>query len=848
MRVAVTGLDTGMELEDLVLNPTLFPSYPEVVSLNQLLLTSASRYDTNNPNLITNLIPDHYLDMAAANYMGINNNVDGNLLEGIHGSDALSVPGGAKMGQPQIISSLLFMWAREFDELKAMLDHVSNLIFVEYDDEESIADMLLPFLSEYYGFELSSMFRNANYNQLFNGTDLTAVQGIDANSLLFIQNQIWKRILINLREIISSKGTKHSMKALFRSAGIDPDRILRFIEYGGSKELRLGTGRKKITEISSMLDFSGSLSYGGASPTYNAQGFRGTAGGSPFLESAFLTASRIEVGIPEPAGTMVQKTNKFFKPHGISNDPNDGLLTSGSWTFEGRYNWPIIRKVKRRQSLFRLHTTSSDTSSFGNDQGVILNLVADPPDHVLQTGSLSLYCRPGFAATSPAFELHMTGVNIFDGNTWYVSAGRQRSDLYAENYLSSSYFIRVARQSNGDLVEYYMTSSFFAESHTNNGNNVFQRKSPVAGGLDYNTSGSFIVIGSQSLGQTGSLNFLNASSSAAPGAHLGKRSRITFFDGMFGHGRFWSKFITKPEAKEHALNFTSLGVIDPLVNFGFTPDVTGSFEKLRLDISTDQPVTQSTDAGKLTLVDFSQNYTSKNLIGSAKIDANNKADQEWHPTLSGSSVGASLGGFDPSKRIIKPHRFDFSTLASWYDEISEDNKVRVAGFTQGKNLFELGGLPAPVYELTPATEPIDDARFSIEFSMMQALDEDMMKIFATLDSLDNILGAPELMFAYEYPGLADLREVYFNRLTDSINYKQFFEFFRWLDDSFDVMIENLIPRKTNYLGFNFIVEGHALERAKITYGSGDVYLGESVRKGLKGVILLRQIVGQIRKI
>ena len=848
MRIEVPDLVSEMELEDIIFNPTLFPSYPTVVSLNEELLISASRYDTNNPNLITNLIPDHYLDMAAQNYLGPNDNVDGSLLDGIgQTATAYSIPGGAKMGQPQIISALLFMWAKEFDELKAMIDHVSNLVFIDYDSEESIADILLPFLSEYYGFELSSMFRNASYQQLFDGASVSGT-GLDANTLLYIQNHIWRRILINLREILSSKGTKHAIKTLFRAAGIDPDRILRFQEYGGTKQLRLGSARKTIKEISAMLDFSGSLSFGGGNPSYNAQGFRSGVGGSPALQSAFLSASRIEVGIPEPAGTMVQKTHKFFKPHGISNDPNDGLLTSGSWTFEGRYNWPIVRAIRRRQSLFRMHITSSVYGTFGNDQGVLFNLIADPPDNMLQTGSLTLYCRPGFVNTSPMLELHMTGVDLFDGNTWYVSAGRERSNIYAEGYLSSSYFIRAARQSNGDLVEYYMTSSFFAESPNNDGDNAFQRKIPIGGSLQYNSSGSFIVIGSQSLGTNSNLQFLNATTSTTPGNHGGTRSRITFFDGMFGHGRFWSKFITKPEAKEHALNFTSLGVIDPLVNFGFTPDVSGSFQKLRLDISTDQPVTQSSETGTLTLVDFSQNYTDKNLTGSMKSDAYNQSDASWHPTLSGSSVGAHLLGFDSSKRIIRPHRFDFSALSSWYDEISEENKVRIAGFTQGKNLFELGGLPAPVYELAPATEPVDDSRFAIEFSMMQALDEDMMKLFATLDSLDNILGSPELMFAYDYPGLIDLRDVYFNRLTTSINYKQFFEFFRWLDDSFDVMIENLIPRKTNYLGFNFIIEGHALERAKITYGSGDVYLGESTRRGLKGVILLRQIVGQIRKI
>ena len=146
-----------------------------------------------------------------------------------------------------------------------------------------------------------------------------------------------------------------------------------------------------------------------------------------------------------------------------------------------------------------------------------------------------------------------------------------------------------------------------------------------------------------------------------------------------------------------------------------------------------------------------------------------------------------------------------------------------------------------------SAEPVDDARFGIEFSIMQALDEDIMNIFATLESLDLAIGAPELMFAEEYPELARLRKIYFNRLTDTINYKKLFDFFRWLDDSFDTMIDGLIPRKTNYMGFNFIIEGHGLERPKVAYGSGDVYLGESTRRNLKGIILLRQLVGDMRK-
>ena len=150
-------------------------------------------------------------------------------------------------------------------------------------------------------------------------------------------------------------------------------------------------------------------------------------------------------------------------------------------------------------------------------------------------------------------------------------------------------------------------------------------------------------------------------------------------------------------------------------------------------------------------------------------------------------------------------------------------------------------------ELPPDLEPMDDVRFSIEFSVAQALNEDIIKIFATLESLENIIGGPENMFATEYQGLTRLREIYFNRLTGSVNYTAFFEFFRWLDESFDIIIENLIPKKTNYLGFNMIVEPHILERPRVAYGSGDIYLGVNDRRNLKGALYLRQLIANMKR-
>ena len=66
------------------------------------------------------------------------------------------------------------------------------------------------------------------------------------------------------------------------------------------------------------------------------------------------------------------------------------------------------------------------------------------------------------------------------------------------------------------------------------------------------------------------------------------QARATDFSGKVSQIRFWSKALTEPEAQEHTINPKSMGVKDPLKNFNFTTIPSGSFQRLRLDISMDQ--------------------------------------------------------------------------------------------------------------------------------------------------------------------------------------------------------------------------------------------------------------------
>jgi hypothetical protein len=820
------ALDNPMTAERLSKNPVLFPTDAEVVALNTLLLTSASIYDDHNPNLITRLIPSHYFLEGKA-FDGFQTEA-GPIVDDFTGT---SIPGSGKLGTAQLISSFLYTWAKFFDDMKMAADSFSTLLHIDYDKNDNVPDQFLQFLADHYGISLPAIFKNASSGQFFEGNDLTDSFSSQANGLQYIQNEIWRRILLNINDIIRSKGTLHSIKSLIRSMGIDPDNNFRIREFGGPTKASLEVSRQFKSEVSAMLDFSGSMA--SVTPVLSPLGIPSN---KPFVMSAFLSGSRIEAGWPYIGGEFQEKDR--YPVHGISDNVNDGLFTSGSFTYEGIYKFPnLIRgSYPTNQSLARLHVTGSTTggalgSGLGS-HGVVMNLVAISGSNILR-----LFGRPnGRRGTSEAgFMTEMTGVNIFDGQKWNVSFGRYRHDdpdipiTYDTSNISSSYFLRCARQNFGKIVESYTTGTFF---------NDYEGSLRRWNGLEsveatQNASGSFIVIGSQSLGRSNIAGYLN--NTTAP-----ETARTTDFAGRVTQMRFWSKALSMKDWREHVVNFNSLGVEDPLVNFNFATQPTGAFQRMRLDTSTDQLVTSSNTMGEISVFDFSQQLTPSGTAGAPWRDQGNlPASIPYH--LSGT-------GFDTSTRIIKPEQFYFSMISPRFDESATTEKIRPRSFLNSDFIEDYPyAQVAPVYEILRSEIPNDDTRFSIEFSVVDALNEDMIKIFGTLEKMNIAIGSPNLLFSPDYPMLEDLREVYFNRLTDKMNLKGFFEFFKWFDTTVGEMIVQLVPRKTDYLGTNFVIESHMLERAKMEYHYTDIYMGENSRSGLKGTILLRQLVGDLKR-
>lgn len=750
--------------ENVNYSPVLFAGYTDVINLNNDLLEDAASYDIDNPNLIYKLIPPHYLEQGAINE-GLTL-IDQNLGK-IYTAD--SIPGTGNLAKPQTLISLLLTYAKFFDELKLFIDYFVNSTYVELDDSQSAIDKFLPFIASYYGFKLPDFFSNTTPEQFFYGQGLGDNYSISQRSLQHVRYQIWRRILGNVTTILQAKGTRASIKSAILSTGIIPENFFNIREFGGPPLRNLEGMRQQTQEVATLADFASSNT--GSLVTSDAQGFFSDI---PHGATTYLSASRIEPGLPRIAGTLVNQGGVF-----LSNNPNDGLLTSGSFSIESIVKFKTNFRHSEKQSLFRIQTTGSSAPS--STQSCLMNLVYGH-SYLYGSGTLTLYARPSKESSAPTLQISIPDINMFNGEKWYVSAGRIRGDLTGS--LSSSYFLRCGFNEDKVSYTYFTTSSYFNETSSGVSNDMFQNID-----TSYNSSGSFLVIGSQSLDTT-TTRFLNTSGD----------NSITNFTGRTGFLRFWSKDLDNVESLEHLRNYRSIGVEDPKINFSFDTETTGTFARLRVDITTDQNVTSSDPIGNIRFFDFSQN--------------------SYH--MSGS-------GFLTSSLVIRNETFSVNRISPNIDLLQTDEKVRVRSLIDPLSTDSYTQ-PAPVYTLGPDTSVNDDNRFSIEYSSIKALNEDIVGIIGNTQVLDNALGRTSLIFDEIYPDLDKISKVYFNRLVGPINVRDYLELFKWFDTSLTTLLEQLLPRKTNFLGINYVIESHILERSRHRYLFDQQYLSSTRSK------------------
>ena len=109
-------------------------------------------------------------------------------------------------------------------------------------------------------------------------------------------------------------------------------------------------------------------------------------------------------------------------------------------------------------------------------------------------------------------------------------------------------------------------------------------------------------------------------------------------------------------------------------------------------------------------------------------------------------------------------------------------------------------------------------------SSVKALNEDISKMFDSLEVFDESIGDFRESFEESYIDLEKIREVYFKDLLNKIDLQSNVNFFTWFDNSFSDLISSLMPLEAVFLGVNYIIESHNLERNRVRYHYDKQYL------------------------
>jgi len=716
-----------LPLERDELSVVLFPTYEPLKAFLDLLLEEAILYDKENPNLITKLVPEHYL-LQGSVFDGTDDLLDADRSAKYEKPD-LNQPGQFKLNSTQIIISFLYIWARFFDEMKIYIDSFSTLKTFNYEAEGSSPDNFLLEYVRSMGFFMSPLFTGTTLKQYVDGEGVVDGVSLEQFPLKKIESEITRRIIKSLPSVIRSKGTQHSIKSFLRAVGINPDASLRIREYGGANSKKLSQLREKRSDEITFFEI-----------------------GDEGLFSTLLVKNWLSEN---------DKSPKVF-----SADEDRSLLTVSSWTVD--FNVSFLENFNVDQSLVRI------SGGVGAQGACILNFIFNPNEK-----EAVLLINP-YLNTIKTFSLKISNLDLFDKNIWKISFGCKRINL---NF--SEYFLRILKVEDDQ--------------------NVLIREEKIN------------VSDNEMIDQT---NFLRKDMSSR--LEIGKRQeryfisnrnlgdQITHLDNcnLFGV-KFWTRALDLEETIEHAKNPRSVGQNNVKEYNDFIKKSEGNtsktpFERLRFNFFGKQPEKNPGDSGTLHLLD-----------------------------LSGNGHTASVTGLYPGTNYWRTMPVHYTHLSPYFDESSSSDKVRIRGLLDPDPFKDPPWTSkAPYHEIPEWESPRDDNRFSVEFSLVDALNKDIINIFSSLDEIENAIGAPELQFSPDYPDLERLRNIYFDKLKGKMNFQLFFEFFKWFDQSLSRFIGQLVPRKTSFKGTNFVIESHMLERSKFEQESSGMYANAGINFGI----------------
>ena len=234
IKITKQSEDNHIKYENKKFSPVLFPDYNTTKTLQNDLLILAKEYDLYNPNSFWKLFPKHLFEEASEFEGKKDVYLSNDNFSTFSNSINIETPAN------NTLIKILIIWSRFFDQLKCYIDSITEVLNVNYEslNNENVLGIIIPLLAKNYGYDFKDLFPTSLKGKL-DGKFLTHKEELSTKRIRFIQNEIWKRLLINTKDFVSSKGTKKAIKSIFNAAGLSHDKFIDIREYSGFNNINM---------------------------------------------------------------------------------------------------------------------------------------------------------------------------------------------------------------------------------------------------------------------------------------------------------------------------------------------------------------------------------------------------------------------------------------------------------------------------------------------------------------------------------------------------------------------------------------------------------------------------------
>ena len=118
-------------------------------------------------------------------------------------------------------------------------------------------------------------------------------------------------------------------------------------------------------------------------------------------------------------------------------------------------------------------------------------------------------------------------------------------------------------------------------------------------------------------------------------------------------------------------------------------------------------------------------------------------------------------------------------------------------------------------DLYPSDPAVSQTFFAFEKSMFGVISQEMINTMATIIEFNNLVGEMTNKYRGDYKDFTRLRNLFFEKIENNPDLDKFIDYYKWIDNSLSVMIQQLVPASANVADeIRTIVESHIFERSK----------------------------------